>query len=187
MRSGTSDTTRHPRRRAAYDAAMARVGILTGGGDCPGLNAVIRAVVRKGVNGARPRDRRLPLRLGGRARRRDDGARRSTARAGILPRGGTILGIVAHEPVQGGRRRSTRVHGDAGGRGVDALIAIGGEDTLGVARRLHEAGVARGRACPRRSTTTSPPPTSRSASRPRCRSPPTRSTACTRRPRPTTG
>ena len=110
-----------------------RIGVLTGGGDCPGLNAVIRAVVRKGVAELRLRVRRLPRRLARPARGRHHAARTSQQVRGILPRGGTILGSSRTNPfkIEGGvgadqGRTSPRL-------GVDALIAIGGEDTLGVA------------------------------------------------------
>ena len=82
---------------------MARIGILTGGGDCPGLNAVIRGVVAQGRQAPRPRVRRLPLRLGRRARRRrrvELDARQHTS--GILPRGGTILGTSRTNPYKDG-------------------------------------------------------------------------------------
>jgi ATP-dependent phosphofructokinase / diphosphate-dependent phosphofructokinase len=116
-----------------------RIGVLTGGGDCPGLNAVIRAVVRKGIPeynyqfvGFRD-GWRGPLE--GLTRTLDIPAVR-----GILPRGGTILGSSRTNPfkVDGGveRVRQTLMN-----LGVDALIAIGGEDTLGVATKLHESGV----------------------------------------------
>ena len=119
---------------------MPKVGILTGGGDCPGLNAVIRAVVRRlatqgwEVVGVREGWRGLiegefvPLGL------RDV--------SGILPRGGTILGTTRTNPykVEGGVDRVLETLAAAG---LDALVAIGGEDTLGVAARLHrEHGVA---------------------------------------------
>ncbi|MFI6105117.1 6-phosphofructokinase [Streptomyces sp. NPDC051310] len=111
-----------------------RVGVLTGGGDCPGLNAVIRGIVRKGVQeygyeftGFRD-GWRGPLE--GRAVRLDIPAVR-----GILPRGGTILGSSRTNPltVEDGVRR---IRENLAERGVGALIAIGGEDTLGVAARL---------------------------------------------------
>ena len=119
---------------------MARIGLLTGGGDCPGLNAVIRAVARKGITvhghelvgyrngwaGVLSGDS-VPLTL-------------ETTR-GILHRGGTILGTSRTNPFKddgGGERVVDRLRED----GVDALIPIGGEDTLGVAGRLHaEHGV----------------------------------------------
>src|SRR6201999_322026 len=116
-----------------------RVGVLTGGGDCPGLNAVIRAVVRKGVTeygydfvGFRDgwkgplEDLTMPLGV--------------PEVRGILPRGGTILGSSRTNPfaVDDGLHKITET---LRSEGVDALIAIGGEDTLGVATKLHEAGV----------------------------------------------
>jgi phosphofructokinase-like protein len=116
-----------------------RVGVLTGGGDCPGLNAVIRAVVRKGVQvygyefvGFRD-GWRGPL-------EGDTVALDIQAVRGILPRGGTILGSSRTNPikVEGGIER---IKDNLAGLGVDALIAIGGEDTLGVARQLHDQGV----------------------------------------------
>jgi phosphofructokinase-like protein len=117
-----------------------RIGILTGGGDCPGLNAVIRAVVRKGAGvyghefvGYRD-GWRGPLE--GEARPLGIPEVR-----GILPRGGTILGSSRTNPFadDDGPRR---VAGNLRAAGVDGLIAIGGEDTLGAASRLHsEHGV----------------------------------------------
>ena len=116
-----------------------RVGVLTGGGDCPGLNAVIRAIVRKGVteygfeflgfrDGWRGPLENLTSELG------------IPQVRGILPRGGTILGSSRTNPfaVDDGVGR-IRVNLEA--NGVDALIAIGGEDTLGVATKLADAGV----------------------------------------------
>ncbi|MFF3497610.1 6-phosphofructokinase [Streptomyces sp. NPDC003247] len=113
-----------------------RVGVLTGGGDCPGLNAVIRAVVRKGVQeyghefvGYRD-GWRGPL--DGTSVRLDIPAVR-----GILPRGGTVLGSSRTNPLktEDGVRR---IKDTLAGHGVDALITIGGEDTLGVAARLSD-------------------------------------------------
>ncbi|MCX6397753.1 MAG: 6-phosphofructokinase [Propionibacteriales bacterium] len=116
-----------------------RVGVLTGGGDCPGLNAVIRAVVRKGAkeyddefvgfrDGWKGPLEGLTMPLG------IDQVR------GILPRGGTILGSSRTNPfsIEGGVER---IKANLAEAGVDALIAIGGEDTLGVATKLHELGV----------------------------------------------
>ncbi len=115
-----------------------KVGMLTGGGDCPGLNAVIRAIVRKGsfhyadefvgfLEGWRGllEDKTMPLDL-------------STV-GGILPRGGTILRTSRTNPAK---------HGDGLQKCIeamkkhecDALIAIGGDDTLGVAYKLHQKG-----------------------------------------------
>src|SRR3954468_23197862 len=111
-----------------------RVGVLTGGGDCPGLNAVIRAVVRKGVGvhgfdfvGYRD-GWKGPLE----GKTMDLGVPQVR---GILPRGGTILGSSRTNPfkIEGGVER---IEQNLKSLGVDALIAIGGEDTLGVATQL---------------------------------------------------
>ena len=76
-----------------------RVGVLTGGGDCPGLNAVIRAVVRKGVAGVRLRVRRLPRRAGGvRSRALTMELGIATRCGASCPRGGTILGSSRTNP-----------------------------------------------------------------------------------------
>ncbi|CAB4330392.1 unannotated protein [freshwater metagenome] len=116
-----------------------RIGVLTGGGDCPGLNAVIRAVVRKGVKeyghefvGFRDGWRgtleglTMPLDI--------------AATRGILPRGGTILGSSRTNPfkIENGVER---IKENLATSGIDALIAIGGEDTLGVATKLDGLGV----------------------------------------------
>jgi 6-phosphofructokinase 1 len=115
-----------------------RVGVLTGGGDCPGLNAVIRAVVRRGVtefdfefigfrDGWKGPLEGLTMELG------------IPQVRGILPRGGTILGSSRTNPIKvdGGlellEENLKRLR-------IDALIAIGGEDTLGVATTLTEHG-----------------------------------------------
>jgi len=116
-----------------------KVGILTGGGDCPGLNAVIRAIVRKGVptyghefigfrDGWRgPLDNvTMPLDV--------------QAVRGILTRGGTILGSSRTNPFKE-ENGLARIQENLAALGVDALIAIGGEDTLGVAKKLAELGV----------------------------------------------
>jgi len=117
-----------------------RVGLLTGGGDCPGLNAVIRAVVRSGL--AAGGNSFLGFRHGWAGVLEDDAVELDLAStAGILPRGGTILGTSRTNPFREGRDGVTPVRETLAARGVDALIAIGGEDTLGVALRLHEAGV----------------------------------------------
>jgi 6-phosphofructokinase 1 len=110
-----------------------RVGVLTGGGDCPGLNAVIRGLVR---TGGRRGQEHVGL-LGG-WRGLLQGDTRPLGRddvAGILTRGGTILGSSRTNPFkeEGGGERCARAFADLG---LDALVAIGGEDTLGVARRL---------------------------------------------------
>jgi ATP-dependent phosphofructokinase / diphosphate-dependent phosphofructokinase len=116
-----------------------RIGMLTGGGDCPGLNAVIRAVVRKGVfhyhdefvgfmEGWRGLidDLSMPLDL--------------DAVSGILPRGGTILRTSRTNPSKrpdGIDRCVTAVAKHK----IDALVAIGGDDTLSVAQKLYETGI----------------------------------------------
>ena len=115
-----------------------RLGVLTGGGDCPGLNAVIRAVVRRAERsfgdeivgfldgwGGLVDDRSMPLNV--------------QACRGLLPKGGTILGSSRTNPsaVDGGVeacQETLKRHG------IDALIAIGGEDTLGMAHRLTDVG-----------------------------------------------
>ncbi|HEY1178776.1 MAG TPA: 6-phosphofructokinase [Phytomonospora sp.] len=116
-----------------------RVGVLTGGGDCPGLNAVIRAVVRKGVStyghefvgfrdGWRGPLENVTMPLGIKEVR------------GILPRGGTILRSSRTNPfkIEGG---VVRIKENLAATGIDALVAIGGEDTLGVAKKLADLDV----------------------------------------------
>ncbi|MEU0051068.1 6-phosphofructokinase [Streptomyces sp. NPDC006184] len=113
-----------------------RVGVLTGGGDCPGLNAVIRGIVRKGVQeygydfvGFRDGWRgplegsTVPLGI--------------PAVRGILPRGGTILGSSRTNPLkeENGIRR---IKDNLAALDVQALVVIGGEDTLGVAAQLSD-------------------------------------------------
>jgi len=118
----------------AKEATGMRVGVLTGGGDAPGLNAVIRAIVRKG-------EKTYGDEFTGFA----DGWRgviegtivplTSEGTRGILPRGGTILGTSRTNPfkVEGG---AERVQATLARLRIDALIAIGGEDTLGVAQKM---------------------------------------------------
>jgi len=116
-----------------------RVGVLTGGGDCPGLNAVIRAVVRKGI--ARYGHEFIGFRDGWRGPLEGDGFALDVQTVrGILPRGGTILGSSRTNPlkVEGGVERIEENLHDFK---VNALVAIGGEDTLGVATALHEHGM----------------------------------------------
>ena len=121
-----------------------RVGVLTGGGDCPGLNAVIRAVVRTGV--AEHDMEFIGFRDGWRGPLEGDTmALDVNAVRGILPRGGTILGSSRTNPMAesntiGGKTGIQRVQENLDSLGVDALIAIGGEDTLGVASKLTDAG-----------------------------------------------
>ncbi|MGH3386326.1 MAG: 6-phosphofructokinase [Nocardioidaceae bacterium] len=116
-----------------------RVGVLTGGGDCPGLNAVIRAVVRRGV--AEYGFEFVGFRDGWRGPLENDTMELGVPEVrGILPRGGTILGSSRTNPfkVEGGVEQ---IKDNLAANGVDALIAIGGEDTLGVATKLAELGV----------------------------------------------
>jgi phosphofructokinase-like protein len=116
-----------------------RIGLLTGGGDCPGLNAVLRAVVRRGV-GAYGYGF-IGFRDGWRGPLESDAVEltvESTSR--ILAVGGTVLGSSRTNPyaVDGGVERLRQNLNDLR---VDALVAIGGDDTLGVAARLHDDGV----------------------------------------------
>ncbi len=117
-----------------------RVAMLTGGGDCPGLNAVMRAVARKGervygdelvgfLDGWKGvlEGRLVPLGV--------------EQMRGTLPRGGTVLGSSRTNPykVEGGPEQ---MHATLSACGIEALVAIGGEDTLGVAHRLAGEGIA---------------------------------------------
>jgi len=117
---------------------MARIGILTGGGDCPGLNPVIRAVVRKallegyeivgiknGWKGLVENDT-MPLNL--------------DTVSGILPKGGTILGTSRTNPYKT-QGDVEKVKNSFKKMGLDALVAVGGEDTLGVASKLIKDGL----------------------------------------------
>ncbi|MET7479297.1 6-phosphofructokinase [Streptomyces sp. NPDC005648] len=116
-----------------------KIAVLTGGGDCPGLNAVIRSVVRKGTQdygyefvGLRDgwlgalRDKVIPLGI--------------AEVRGILPRGGTILGSSRTNPLthEDGVRR---IRDTLAAHRIDALVVIGGEDTLGAATELSGQGV----------------------------------------------
>jgi 6-phosphofructokinase 1 len=118
---------------------MARIGVLTGGGDCPGLNAVIRAVVRKGLADGHT----LFGYTYGWAGVLNAQGREMDAEAvrGILHRGGTILGSSRTNPFKKDGPGVEGVREGMEANGVDVLVAIGGEDTLGVAARLAEAGV----------------------------------------------
>ncbi len=114
---------------------MARIGILTGGGDCPGLNAVIRGVVRKGIEDGDHEFVGLSHGWAGVL----EGEGRPLGReetSGLLPRGGTILGTSRTNPYRNGGDGTALVSAAMERLGLDGLIAIGGEDTLGVASRL---------------------------------------------------
>ncbi|HEU4461379.1 MAG TPA: 6-phosphofructokinase [Solirubrobacterales bacterium] len=117
-----------------------RIGVLTGGGDCPGLNAVIRAIVRKGVGDYGHEF--VGYRDGWRGPLENDSRPLGVPEVrGILPRGGTILGSSRTNPFADDDGPA-RVAANLEAAGVDGLIAIGGEDTLGAASRLHsEAGI----------------------------------------------
>jgi len=116
-----------------------KVGILSGGGDAPGINAVIRAVVRKGIQhynyeivGIRDGWRGLlekeflPLDL--------------KAASGILPRGGSVLGTSRTNPFKH-EKGPEKILKNAEKAGIKAVVAIGGEDTLGVAYKMSELGL----------------------------------------------
>jgi 6-phosphofructokinase 1 len=117
---------------------MKKVGVLTGGGDCPGLNPVIRAVVRKGLlegyqfvgikNGWKGlvENDTMPLNI--------------DTVSGILPKGGTILGTSRTNPYKK-EEDLKKLKDNFKKIGLDALVAIGGEDTLGVASKLVKDGV----------------------------------------------
>lgn len=114
------------------------VGLLTGGGDCPGLNAVIRAVVKTAgrydysVIGIRNGWKGL---IEGEVEPLTD-----FSVTGILPKGGTILGTSRTNPLKN-EEHSQQMFTNIKKFGIDALIAIGGDDTLGVAAKLHEMGI----------------------------------------------
>ena len=118
---------------------MARIGLLTGGGDCPGLNAVIRAVVRKGINTYGHEF--VGFRYGWAGVLDVDAIDLTNeTTAGILHRGGTILGT-SRTNVFKEENGLERVQASLEKLRLDALIPIGGEDTLGVAGKLSDAGV----------------------------------------------
>ena len=116
-----------------------KVGVLTGGGDCPGLNAVIRAAVRKGV--FHYNDEFVGFLEGWRGVLDDKTMKLDLAAvAGILPRGGTILRTSRTNPAkrEGGLQQCIE---HLQKLGIEALIAIGGDDTMSVAAKLHEMKV----------------------------------------------
>lgn len=116
-----------------------RIGLLTGGGDCPGLNAVIRVVVRKAIDAYG--DEVIGFRDGWRGVLEDDfEVLTIQSTRGILPLGGTILGSSRTNPYA--REEGIgKVLETISKHGLDGLIPIGGEDTLGVANRLGADGV----------------------------------------------
>jgi len=115
---------------------MKKIGLLTGGGDCPGLNAVIRAVVKRSIGTYNLEV--LGIREGWK------GLVSGTVEpltnfsvTGILPRGGTIIGTSRTNPYKSSEDLQ-RTLNNIKRFGIDAIIAVGGEDTLGVAWRLHQ-------------------------------------------------
>jgi phosphofructokinase-like protein len=119
---------------------VARIGILTGGGDCPGLNAVIRAIVRKGIDFHGHEFFGFTYGWAGALSGEGIELDHSTTR-GILHRGGTILGTSRTNPFKADGLGLDGVRAGMERAGVEMLIPIGGEDTLGVAGRLAEAGI----------------------------------------------
>ena len=116
-----------------------RIGVLTGGGDCPGLNAVIRAIVRKGISAHGHEFFGFRYGWAGVLNNDTTPLDVSTTR-GILHRGGTILGS-SRTNVYKVDDGVNKVKAAMKAQGLDALIPIGGEDTLGVAGKLHEDGI----------------------------------------------
>jgi len=117
---------------------MAKIGILTGGGDCPGLNPVIRAVVRKGFNEGYEI---IGIKNGWKGLMENDVVKLDLISvSGILPKGGTILGTSRTNPYkkEGGVEKVKENYKKLG---LDALIVVGGEDTLGVALKLIKDGI----------------------------------------------
>lgn len=115
-----------------------KIGILTGGGDCPGLNAVIRAVVRKALQSGKEV---IGIREGWKGLIDNNYCRldRDTI-SGILHRGGTILGT-SRTNIYKLENGEEIVKNNLAKNGIDAIVAIGGEDTLGIASKLYKAGV----------------------------------------------
>ena len=112
-----------------------KVGLLTGGGDCPGLNAVIRAVVQRVSNGG---GSCVGIQEGWRGLVRGQVQNLHLAETdGIIARGGTILGSSRTNPFKNPESDLPQVRAHFAEMGLDALVAIGGDDTLGVAHRLH--------------------------------------------------
>jgi phosphofructokinase-like protein len=115
-----------------------KIGVLTGGGDCPGLNAVIRAIVRKAYN---DKHETIGFRNGWKGIIEGDIILLDLAAvAGILPKGGTILGTSRTNPYKT-PEDVKKVIDNFKKIKLDALIAIGGEDTLGVAYKLTKEGL----------------------------------------------
>src|SRR5437868_7841930 len=117
-----------------------RIGVLTGGGDCPGLNAAIRALVRKGVD--RYGHVVIGLRDGWRGVLENSTSELTLeSTRGIIHRGGTILGSSRTNPYKDDADGAPKVRETMQSLHLDGLIAIGGEDTLGVASKLSSSGL----------------------------------------------
>jgi ATP-dependent phosphofructokinase / diphosphate-dependent phosphofructokinase len=117
---------------------MNKVGVLTGGGDCPGLNPVIRAVVRYAIQEGYEV---VGIKNGWKGLvEKDTVALDMAAVSGILPKGGTILGTSRTNPYKK-EEDLAKVKENFKKLGLDALIAVGGEDTLGVASKLYKEGL----------------------------------------------
>ncbi len=119
---------------------MARIGVLTGGGDCAGLDAIIRAVVRRTrlTHG----DDVIGFRNGWKGVIENDTIDLTIERtAGILTRGGTLLGTSRVDPVAGGNERIAAVHETIERNNIDAFVVIGGDGTLRGSRDLQREGV----------------------------------------------
>jgi 6-phosphofructokinase 1 len=115
-----------------------KIGVLTGGGDCPGLNAVIRAVVKKAEKGG---DTVLGIKNGWKGL--VDGLVEPLTDysvSGLLPKGGTVLGTSRTNPFKN-VESVAKCENNFKRFGLDGLIAIGGEDTLGVAKKFAEKGL----------------------------------------------
>jgi phosphofructokinase-like protein len=116
-----------------------RVGVLSGGGDAPGINAVIRAVVRKGIQTYAYEI--IGIKDGWRGLVENDLVRLDLAAAsGILPRGGSILGTSRTNPFKH-EGDAEKILKNAKEAGIEAIVTIGGEDTLNVAYRLNKLGL----------------------------------------------
>ena len=118
---------------------MKKIGVLTGGGDCPGLNAVIRAVVRKSIQydweviGIKNGWKGL---INGEMELLTD-----YSVSGILPKGGTIIGTSRTNPFTN-KEDAQKIVENIKNFGLDALVAIGGDDTLSVASKLYKIGIS---------------------------------------------
>ncbi|MDH5482669.1 MAG: 6-phosphofructokinase [Candidatus Bathyarchaeota archaeon] len=116
-----------------------KVGILSGGGDAPGINAVIRAVVRKGLQNYGYE--MIGIKDGWRGLLENDFLSLDLKSAsGILPRGGSILGTSRTNPFKH-EKGSEKILKNAKKAGIEAVVVIGGDDTLGVAQKMGELGL----------------------------------------------